>query len=69
MLTGFTDFILVITTVIIRSNKNLVLTKILLGLVRTVLVSVITTIINNTIKTIFKKNLINPFFFFFFNIS
>ena len=53
MLIGFIDFILVITVVIIRSNKNLVLTKILLGLVKTVLVSVIATIINITIKAVF----------------
>ena len=50
---GFTDFILAITTVIIRFNKNLALTKILLGLAKTVLINIITTIINNTIKTVF----------------
>ena len=59
MLIGFTEFILAITTVIIRFNKNLVLTNILLGSVRTVLVSVIANIIDNTIKTVFYNNLIN----------
>ena len=56
---GFIEFILATTTVIIRSNKNLVLTNILLGLVRTILVSVIANIINNTIKAAFYNNLIN----------
>ena len=53
MLIGSVDFILATTTVIIRSNKNLVLTKISLGLVRTVLVNVIAVVINNTIKVAF----------------
>ena len=59
MLIGFIKSILVTTMVIIRFNKNLTLTNILLGLVRTVLASVIVTIINNTIKTTFHNNLIN----------
>ena len=53
MFIGFIDFILVMITVIIGFNKNLALTKILLGLVRTVLISIIATIINNTMKTVF----------------
>ena len=59
MLISFIKSILVTTTVIIRSNENLVLTNILLGLVKTILVSIIANIINNTIKTIFYNNLIN----------
>ena len=53
MPTGSIDFILAITIVIIKSNKNLVLTNVLLGLVRTISINVITTIINNAIKTTF----------------
>ena len=56
---GFIKFILVTITVIIRFNENLALTNILLGLVRTVLVSVIATIINDAIKATFYNNLIN----------
>ena len=65
MLIGFVEFILVTTVVVIRSNKNLALTNILLGLVRTILVSVIAAIIDNTIKAIFYNNLINLFLTFF----
>ena len=57
---GSIESILAITIVIIRSNKNLVLTNILLGSVRTVLASVIANIINNTIKATFHNNLIDP---------
>ena len=56
---GFIEFILVTTVVIIGSNKNLALTDILLGLVRTVLASVIANIIDNAIKAVFHNNLID----------
>ena len=39
--------------VILKFNKNLVLTNILLGLIKTILVNIIVTILNNTIKTTF----------------
>ena len=55
------ESILATTTVIIRFNKNLVLTNILLGLARTILASIIVTIINNTIKATFYNNLIDLF--------
>ena len=56
---GSTKSILATTTVIIRSNKNLVLTNILLELAKTILVSVIANTINNAIKATFYNNLIN----------
>ena len=65
MFIGFIESILAVTAVIIRSNKNLVLIDILLGLVRIILVSVIAVIINNAIKAISYNNLINLFLTFF----
>ena len=65
MFIGFAEFILVATTVIIRSNKNLALINILLGLVRTVLVSVVADVIDNVVKTVFYNNLIDLFLTFF----
>ena len=59
------EFILAIITVVIRFNKNLALTNILLGLVRTVLVSVIANVINNAIKTAFYNDLIDLSLTFF----
>ena len=53
------ESILVATMVVIGFNKNLALTNILLGLVRIILVNVVATIINNTIKTTFYNNLID----------
>ena len=57
---GSTESILTTTTVIIRSNKNLALTNILLRSAKTVLASVIANTIDNTIKATFYNNLINP---------
>ena len=56
---GSTKSILATITVIIRSNKNLVLTNILLGSVKTILVSVIANTINNTTKATFHDDLID----------
>ena len=57
---GSTESISVTITVIIRSNKNLALTNILLGLVRTVLASVIANAIDNIVKATFYNDLIDP---------
>ena len=65
MFIGFTESILATITVIIKSNKNLILINILLGLVRIVLVSVVANVIDNAIKATFYNNLIDLSLTFF----